>query len=49
MLEMRLGREISLFYCRLLVKLRPGGQSASALRPAGDICDAENANTPWMT
>lgn len=41
--------EISLFYCRALVPLRPGGQSASALRPAGDICEAENANTPWMT
>ncbi len=41
--------EISLFYGRLLVVFRPGGQSASALRPAGDICAAENANTPWMT
>jgi hypothetical protein len=37
LLKTRVGREISLFYCRLLAVLRPGGQSASALRPAGDI------------
>ena len=47
--ETGLGWENSLFYSRLLVYLRFGGQSASALRPAGDICAAENANTPWIT
>jgi hypothetical protein len=35
------------YYCLAVTGLRPGGQLASAWRPAGEIFAAIFAKTPW--